>query len=442
MLAAGALLLAGAASQACRVEGFSKDAVIKQDTTTTATTADKKQFKQTLTTNLDNTQNILINGAQEVNRSFMRSLVNVLETGYKIPDNWPGTTICIDAVDIERVSNGNKGTHKKIDMEGYFVMLKHPDRKEEMKVPYDLANRRIGIFDICDMHLVLAIANGYRLTNMDVSVNIEFIPNQLRNQLERALLDRYDAIFVYIIPGSRTEKLVYSQHVYISGFKNIDISRVNLFYPYVSLKKTYMADLYDWKKISAPVALYDKNGTADILWANMYLFEIGEPKKVIPTSPNIERFITQLEVSKEMADPAYRCYGDLSNENRALCNSSYDAWGRPKDRQTYWDVPCMENSDCPFYKANKNYPNEFGKCMENGICEFPIGLRRLAYIKYRDDFPYTPMCYGCDPNIADCCKDQKENPEKYPALNTPDYAFPGDDVYRKPRGLQTILPMM
>lgn len=432
VLSAAALVIVGAALQSCAVEGFNKD---------TAGSA-KKPLKQVFTTHMDNMRGALPEYAEQLERSYMRSILNVVETGNRIPDNWPGTTICVDAVDLERAKKGNKGSYKKLEKQGYFVILTHPDRKDEMKKPFDLASRRIGVFDICDQHIVQAIANGYRLTNMDVTVNIEYVPVKLRTQLERALMERYDAIYLYIMPGSSTEKLVYSQRVYIKGFKNLDISRVNLFYPSLELKRTYMADLYDWRKISAPAALFDKNGSDDIIWAYMYLFEVGEQRNVIPTSPNIERFITQLEVSKEMSDPAYRCYGDLTNENRALCNSSYDPWGQPKEYQTYWDIPCVEDTECPFYKANKNYPNGLGRCMQNGVCELPVGIRRLAYKKYRDEFPYTPMCYGCDPSVADCCKDQKENPKKYPGLQSPDYAFPGDDALRRPRGLQTILPMI
>ena len=37
-----------------------------------------------------------------------------------------------------------------------------------------------------------------------------------------------------------------------------------------------------------------------------------------------------------------------------------------------WDKPCLRNEDCPFYKKNMNYPNNFGQCI-NGFCEMPLG---------------------------------------------------------------------
>ena len=34
-----------------------------------------------------------------------------------------------------------------------------------------------------------------------------------------------------------------------------------------------------------------------------------------------------------------------------------------------------KDSECPFYKSNKNYENTFGDCI-NGYCEVPIGLNK------------------------------------------------------------------
>jgi len=398
--------------------------------------------KQVLTTSLTNMKPILEERSQEVDIDFMETMVGVLEKGTNIPNNWQGTTLCIDDIYLNRVMSGNKGTHTKIKKEGYFVRLLHRDNKDKMNLPYDIVNKKIGVFDICEKHLVQSIAYGYRVQNIEPIINVNFIPKRMWNNLEKLLLDEYDIIFAYIIQGSEFEKLIYSQEVYITGFDKLDISRVKITYPYITMRDSYMEDVYDWKAIKVPKALYKKEGIINLLWFSHNLFIIGEPKNAPVTSPNMETFITRLTVSKEMSDPAYRCYGDITNENRALCNSSYDQLGRPKEYQTYWDIPCTENEECPFYKANKNYPNSFGGCTQNGTCEFPVGINRQAYIKYKDEFPFTPFCYGCDENIEDCCKDQKENPEKYPQLSSPDYVFPNDITQRGPRGLQTTLKLV
>ena len=397
--------------------------------------------KQVLTTNLENMGTVLPEIAQGVGVDFMEAMIDVLKRGTRIPNNWQGTTLCLDPVSTEAVSLGNNGTKQRLGTEGFFVRLKHPDRADEKEYPYEVAKRRIGVFDVCEKNLVRAIAYGYRIPDVYPVVNIEYIPRNQWDNLENLLRTRYDVIYAYIIKGSNLQQRILRQKVYIDGFDRIDATRINVTFPHVSLKETYMSDIFNWREEDVPKALYKKDGILGLLWCPHFLFVIGDPKNVPQVSPSIETFITRLDVSKEMSDPAYRCYGELTSENRALCNSSYNQWGEEKKDQTYWDIPCIEDKDCPFYRANKNYPNEFGGCMSNGVCEFPVGVRRLAYIKYRDDFPYTPMCYGCDPRIVDCCKDQEENPEKYPGLYSPDYAFPNDIQARAPRGLQTVIPL-
>jgi hypothetical protein len=368
----------------------------------------------------------------------MGMIINVLEKSENIPNNWNGIGLCIDGVNLKRAQKRNEGTYKALEKQGYFVRLINPERLDEMKCPYDIAGRKIGVFDICDYHLVESIANGYRIPHTQFSYSINYISLNKINNIEKLLVKDYDVIYTYVMPGSEFEKAIYTQRVYISGFENIDVSRINVFYPNIILKKTYMDDLYSWNSKNRPKAIYNRKTTVNLLWTNQYIYTVGNQKKI----QKLESFISRLSISKEMSDPTYRCYGDIKNENRALCNSSYDPWGNIKKDKTYWDIPCIEDTDCPFYKANKNYPNEFGKCMSNGICEFPVGIRRLAYVKYDDEFPYTPMCYGCDSSILDCCKDQIENPEKYPELNSPDYAFSNDTTLREPRELETIIPML
>jgi hypothetical protein len=397
--------------------------------------------KQTLTTHLDNMAPLLVPTAEEVEVGFMSNMVDVLEEGKRIPNNWQGTTLCVDAIDMEKIKKGNNGTYTKIQRSGYFIRLVNRSRKDEFSLSNDLANLRIGVFDRCGVHLVQSIAYGYRLPVKKPVINISIIPKSQQTNLVRLLQTTYDIIFAYIIPGSKFEALIYSQPVYMLGFDKLDITRINVTFPYMTLKKSYMSDVYDWKNKETPQAIYPKEGTMKLLWTSMFLFIIGDPKNVPPANGNIETFITRLQVSPEMSDPTYSCYGEPTNENRALCNSSYDAWGNLKEERTYWDVRCIENTDCPFYKANKNYPNEYGRCMPDGICEMPVGIRRTSFIKYQDEFPFMPMCYGCSPEIADCCKDQKDNPDKYPLFVSPDYAFVNDIGQREPRGLDVMVPL-
>lgn len=392
--------------------------------------------KQTLTTNRKN-----FPAAEEVTVDFMSTLVRVLETGAKIPDNWQGTTICIDALDEVRVSKGNRGKGTKMPQEGYFIRLVLPDRAQEWKVPQDIATKKIGVLDIPEKHLVQAMAYGYRLPTKPPVLQTEFIPRQEWSQFRALLEKRYDIIFAYILPGSEMEKMIYAQEVRLLGFDGIDITRLQVTFPYLRLENSFMTDVYNWKNTVAPKAIYPKEGRMELIWGSLVSYVIGEPVHATPTSPEMEAFITRLEVSNEMSDPAYRCYGETTNENRALCNSPFDPWGRPKKTQTHWDIPCTENAECPFYRANQNYPNKRGGCLIPGVCELPVGIRRVSYRKYKDDFPFLPMCYGCAPEVTDCCKDQKAHPDRYRDLSTPDYAFQDDIRDRAPRGLPVVISL-
>lgn len=121
--------------------------------------------------------------------------------------------------------------------------------------------------------------------------------------------------------------------------------------------------------------------------------------------------------------------------SRASCESSLDPFGRAKDVGIY-DKPCNSNEECPFYKANKNYENELGKCLPNGYCELPINMKRIGYKYFVSDKLNAPLCYNCESNnyeystLIDKCCIQQQNKNKYPFLKSPDYSFENDQIAR------------
>lgn len=112
----------------------------------------------------------------------------------------------------------------------------------------------------------------------------------------------------------------------------------------------------------------------------------------------------------------YRCYGSYG-QNQLICENAYDSYYRKKKRGV-WDKTCTADSECPFFKANKNYTNKFGGCVD-GFCEMPLGLRSVSPFFY--DIHSRPLCYNCPNKGLNCCKDQKN----------PDYIFRGDLIVRK-----------
>lgn len=118
----------------------------------------------------------------------------------------------------------------------------------------------------------------------------------------------------------------------------------------------------------------------------------------------------------------WRCYG--KNEiTKPTCEAEYSINGDINKVVGVWDRPCLNDWECPFYMANKNYPNMRGKCLKNGMCEMPVGVKQISprkYLKYND-----ALCYNCKENGYKCCNEQK-NIKNYPNLDGPDYMWPYD----------------
>lgn len=111
-----------------------------------------------------------------------------------------------------------------------------------------------------------------------------------------------------------------------------------------------------------------------------------------------------------------------------------------------WDKECKVNSDCPFFQANKNYPNNFGGC-KSGKCELPVGMSVIGFKHYNKD---KPLCYNCkmkDEVITangntiikervcsgiECnkCCDIQHSKNIYPNLKSPDFVFENDQIER------------
>ena len=127
-------------------------------------------------------------------------------------------------------------------------------------------------------------------------------------------------------------------------------------------------------------------------------------------------------------DSRYRCYGDPSINNMALCNSALDEIGNPKKKLTVWDRPCETNAECPFYQSNKTYKNYRGGC-NDGYCEFPLGITRTSYRYY--DKRSKPVCHNCPGDNIYCCDNETYNQK---ANN--DYAFVLDIHERTAQGIK------
>ena len=145
------------------------------------------------------------------------------------------------------------------------------------------------------------------------------------------------------------------------------------------------------------------------------------PRNKINTLVNayLKRQLMQSEVNlnkiQELPNE-YKCYGSYG-QNQLICENAYDSYYHKKKRGV-WDKICTVDSECPFFKANKNYTNKFGGCVD-GFCEMPLGIKSVSPFFY--DIHSTPLCYNCPNKGLNCCKDQ----------TNPDYIFKGDLIVRK-----------
>jgi len=101
-----------------------------------------------------------------------------------------------------------------------------------------------------------------------------------------------------------------------------------------------------------------------------------------------------------------------------------------KKNHGFWDKPCKNDFDCPYYARNKNTPTlkERGGCRA-GKCEFPVNMKRIGYTKFLPEEEYIPYCDKCDlipdydgDKIGPCCSKQKEILSSI-GLNSPNYFY-------------------
>lgn len=135
-----------------------------------------------------------------------------------------------------------------------------------------------------------------------------------------------------------------------------------------------------------------------------------------------------------------KCFGLINDKNEVLNYNNKlfcESYHKDIDQVGLWDSPCQINNDCPFYQANKNYPNTFGGCDKTtGLCQMPIGIIPLGYKKYAKQHHQNssignPLCYNCKGNNDKCCNIQAQKNAKNAKILSPDYVFENDMTERK-----------
>jgi hypothetical protein len=330
--------------------------------------------------------------------------------------------IIVDSFELSQINTQLK--YKKfIAPKGYFIAFTTPQKAMDLTCSIDISGRNVGYFGYTDEVFIDSIIYGHRIDKYSVKKTL--IPQQ-NIPILNGYMNDIDIFITYIIPGSDFHKTLLKQRITFMGFSDMDIARVQLFYPgitmtnNINITNTFL-DLPPPNDVSNNTATVTKKENITNLPSITLTMLLFTPTKIENFTNNDsqlkpETFITRLELPDTYLDPTYSCYGDITENIKALCDSPYDIYGQPKTRTTTWDHPCIVDSDCPYFKANTNYSNTRGGCMDSGVCELPIGVKRVSYRKFEDKDIYAPFCYGCDAYDTECCSKQKQ----------PDYAFVND----------------
>jgi hypothetical protein len=314
------------------------------------------------------------------------------------------------------VFNNVKNTSEYKD--GIFICLSYTKLMADDCI-WNLEGKTVAYLYLSDYLFIQALAKGYRL---DVDkIAIKKITLDDLNSTNKT----FDYCMTYAVVGSDYMAVIDNCLYFKNGFKDVSFDRMKPYNPF--LKENYQSMRYYFNDELRRTYVNDAN---NVLIPMMNY-------KIIEDTKTIERFVTRLNlpedyVSKE-AGTGYSCYGNINiSHNKYECNSYYNADGTPKTYYSLWDKQCKVNTDCPYYQANTNYPNERGGC-NKGFCEFPVGVKRLGYIKYDDNGLNKPMCYGCDDvKDLDCCSKN----------DNPDYVFSNDFEDRKRSDLDTIISLL
>jgi len=320
--------------------------------------------------------------------------------------------------------------------EGIFVCVSNNVIRKEDCI-WDLDGKVIAYIYMSDYLFIQALIKGYNL-----DINNIYLKKIKLDDLENTE-KTFDYLFTYMVIGSEYMNYICNLRYYINGMKDVDINRIKAYYPFI--KENYNTVKYYYikmKEAANPNNIIDKPN-------NIY---ISSDYSLLPIMryniiSSIENFITRLEMPSDYLDAIkenynvsdknnkgggfYGCYGNSEIKNKFECDSYYKIDGTPKTYYSLWDKKCVSNNECPYYKSNSNYVNDRGGCINNGYCEFPVGVKRLGFTKYTDTNLNKPLCYNCD-NVE----------EKSDVLKKPDYVFENDFNERVKYNLNTIISLL
>ena len=356
---------------------------------------------------------------------------------------------------INKYILNNKLSNTEVFKDGIFVCLS-PTRFGIEQCIWDFTNKVVAYVYMSDYLFIQALIKAYRQDKTRIRLRKIKLEDLKRTDKQ------FDYLITYVVIGSEYMAILKYSKYFISGLKDMDISRIKAFYPVI--KANYESVRFYFNKDT------DNTDNTEDTRDTTYDLYLSKDKMLLPIMNydivnNIENFITRLEMPKDYLEVidesyggntefgssgSYGCYGNNKIVNKFECDSYYTKEGNPKDYYSIWDKKCATNEECPYYKKNTRYENSRGGCI-NGNCEFPVGVKKIGYTKYNDEEYNRPLCYNCqDTTDLNCCANIKEFQDKNGNGNgngndigiNNDYVFENDTEDRKKNNLNTIISLL
>jgi len=348
---------------------------------------------------------------------------------------------------INKYILNNKLSNTEVFKDGIFVCLS-PTRFGIEQCIWDFTNKVVAYVYMSDYLFIQALIKAYRQDIKSIRLR------KIKLEDLKMSYKQFDYLITYVVIGSEYMAMLKYSKYFISGLKDMDISRIKAFYPVI--KANYESVRFYFNKDS------DNTDNTEDTRDTTYDLYLSKDKMLLPIMNydivnNIENFITRLEMPKDYLEVidesyggntefgssgSYGCYGNNKIVNKFECDSYYTKEGNPKDYYSIWDKKCATNEECPYYKKNTRYENSRGGCI-NGNCEFPVGVKKIGFTKYNDEEYNRPHCYNCqDTTDLNCCANIKEFQDKNGIGINNDYVFENDTDDRKLNNLNTIISLL
>ena len=320
------------------------------------------------------------------------------------------------------------------------------DSKIEIKSNKSIQKRELSLIQIDAILNIILLNNRFRPENHKLNLKKE--ENEITKysyslvkieEISRAASsDFFKNKYIYSFNfKSENDKIISYKVDYENNFEEYEfqmiIYRENRDINY-TIYVNILLDHFNMKYYLKKIFIIGVNTSDKIYFNNLF----NNPKGYISKNWTSKKFDTQNKINDYLKNVKEKREIDRERD-RGFCFFKRNVFNKihcesvDEDGTGVWDKPCTYDEDCPFYKRNRNYPNNRGGC-KKGFCEMPVNLKRFGFKQINDNKLDDIICYNCKRdknsdcvglNCNKCCEEQKDK-TKYPTLNSPDYAFDFD----------------